>query len=131
MTLKISQNEQPVSYQHVVERQLHRARPHAHAARRISLGIAVHEQRALLGRGQARGEVDRGGCLADAAFLVGDGVNAGRFRHPWGARRRGRGVASYTTEPRSSIPALGSNQLQAFSWPVTHSRIQRPTCRLM
>ena len=45
----------------------------------IALRVGVDGEHASLGRGQARGEVDGGGGLADAAFLVGyrDGASQG------------------------------------------------------
>jgi hypothetical protein len=43
----------------------------------VALGVEVDQQHALAGCGEAGGEVDTGGRLADAALLVGDTENAG------------------------------------------------------
>ena len=42
------------------------------AGRGVALRVEVDDQHALADRGQGGTEVDRGGGLADAAFLVGD-----------------------------------------------------------
>jgi hypothetical protein len=42
------------------------------------LRVEVDQQDGLAGGGQGGGEVDGGGGLADAAFLVGDGEDAAR-----------------------------------------------------
>ena len=49
----------------------------ADAARQVALWVDVDEQDALVGERERRGQVDGGGGLADAAFLVGDGDDAG------------------------------------------------------
>jgi hypothetical protein len=43
-----------------------------HARRRVALRIEVDQQHAMATRRDRRGEVDRRGCLAHAALLVGD-----------------------------------------------------------
>src|SRR5690606_26341068 len=66
----------------------------------VALGVEVHEQHAL-GRGrQRRGQVDRGGGLADPAFLVGDSDDAGHM--PAGAS--GRWTLDYALSPPGSRP---------------------------
>jgi hypothetical protein len=45
----------------------------AQAAGGVGLGIEVDQENLLAALGQAGGEIDGGGGLADAAFLVGDG----------------------------------------------------------
>ena len=52
-----------------------RALIHPAAHRGIALRIEVNEQHPLPERGQASGEIDSGGRLADAAFLIGDAEN--------------------------------------------------------
>ncbi len=91
--------------EHVVDRALHRLPAHADAARGVALRVAVDEQRPLLCRGEARGEVD--GCrrLANPAFLVGDGENHGRSGHS--ATRRGRGPHADRLITRGPPPRRG------------------------
>ena len=48
----------------------------ANATGRVSLGVPIDEQRWLLGRRQARGEIDCGRGLAYAALLIGDSDDA-------------------------------------------------------
>ena len=48
------------------------------AGRRVRLRVEIDEEAALSRLGKARGEVDRGGRLADAALLVRDRVDPGR-----------------------------------------------------
>ena len=52
-------------------------RPHPEAGRGIGLRVEVDDERPLAGLREARGEVDGGRRLADAALLVGQGVNPG------------------------------------------------------
>ena len=49
----------------------------AQAGRRIALRIEIDQQGALARLGQADREVDRGGRLADAPFLIRDAENTG------------------------------------------------------
>src|SRR5690606_34910813 len=64
----------------------------------VALGIEVDEQHAL-GRGrQRRGQVDRGGGLADPAFLVGDSDDAGHMP----ARASWRWTLDYALSPPGS-----------------------------
>jgi hypothetical protein len=49
----------------------------AEAAGEVGLGVQVDEEDALLGEGEGGGEIDGGGGLADAAFLVCDGEDPG------------------------------------------------------
>jgi hypothetical protein len=48
----------------------------------IPLGVHVDEEHLALGRGEARGEVDGGGRLADAALLIGDADDSTHVAHP-------------------------------------------------
>jgi hypothetical protein len=63
--------------QHVVHAQRQLALVHARAHGRVALRVQVDHQHALPHLGQARGEVDGGGGLADAALLVGNAKNFG------------------------------------------------------
>src|SRR5690606_27185537 len=49
----------------------------AEAARSVSLGVHVDDERASLCDGEARAQVDRSGRLPDPALLIGDGNDAG------------------------------------------------------
>ena len=64
-------------HEHVVHRRLEAAVLDAQPGRGVALRIEVDDQRPLAELGQAGTEVDRGGRLADAALLVGDGDHAG------------------------------------------------------
>jgi hypothetical protein len=66
--------------QQVIHRLAEAALVDAAAHGRVALGVEVDEQHALAGGGEAGGEVDAGGRLADAALLVGDAENAGHVR---------------------------------------------------
>ena len=50
-----------------------RRRPLAERGGRVALGVEVDEHDGVAGLGEAVGEGDRGGCLADATLLVRDG----------------------------------------------------------
>mmetsp|Transcript_647 Transcript_647/g.1346 ORF Transcript_647/g.1346 Transcript_647/m.1346 type:complete len:319 (-) Transcript_647:392-1348(-) len=63
--------------QHVVDRGLELALVDAGAHGGIALRVQVHHEHALADLGQAGGEVDGGGGLADATLLVGDAENLG------------------------------------------------------
>ncbi len=63
--------------QHVVHRKLQRALVHARTHGGIALRVEVHHQHALADLGQAGGEVDGGGGLANATLLVGNAKNLG------------------------------------------------------
>ena len=63
--------------EHVVRGVFEAASLDAHAARSISLRIAIDEQRSALSDGEARGEVYGSGRLPDAALLVCDRDDAG------------------------------------------------------
>ena len=54
--------------EHLVE--VGRRRFRAEPARRVALGVAIDQQHPVLERRQGRGQVDRGGGLADATLLV-------------------------------------------------------------
>ena len=45
---------------------------------RVALRVHIRQQHPAFGRRERGGQVDAGGGLADAAFLIGDGNNAGR-----------------------------------------------------
>jgi hypothetical protein len=49
----------------------------AAAHRGVALGVQVNQQHAHGRLGERGGEIDRGGGLADAAFLIRDGDDAG------------------------------------------------------
>ena len=51
-------------------------RPVAQAGRGVALRIEIDQQRARAGLGQPDGQVDGGGRLADAPFLIGDAKDA-------------------------------------------------------
>src|SRR5690606_4051380 len=53
----------------------------AEAAREVCLRVHVDEQDLLVGEGERGCEIDGGGGLGDAAFLVGHGDDAGVFGH--------------------------------------------------
>jgi hypothetical protein len=63
--------------QHVVDRELELALVDARAHGGIALRVEVDHQHALAHLGQAGGQVDGGGGLADAALLVGDAKDLG------------------------------------------------------
>jgi hypothetical protein len=44
----------------------------AHSRRGVALGIGIDNENAQIVSGESSGYVDGGGCLSDAAFLVGD-----------------------------------------------------------
>ena len=52
----------------------------ADAAREVALRVDVDEEDALVGEGEGGAEVDGGGGLADAAFLVCDGEDSSHER---------------------------------------------------
>ena len=70
-----------VAQDHVVHRCLQAADVDAEAGAGVALGIEIDDQDPVAEIGQAGTEVDRGGGLADAALLVGDGHDA-RERRP-------------------------------------------------
>src|SRR5207247_7078668 len=63
----------------VVHRRLEVARVDTDARGGVALGIEVDAQRAVVELGQAGAEVDGGGGLAHAPFLVGDGEPPGQW----------------------------------------------------
>ena len=68
--------------QHFAHRVVQRALVDAAAGGRVALRVDVDQQHPL-GRARERGrQVDRGGGLADPAFLVGDGDDAGHAARP-------------------------------------------------
>jgi len=127
----------------VVEGTLHRLPADAHAAGGVALGIDVHQEGALLGRGEAGGEVDRRGRLANPAFLVGDREDDGRACHSagFGTRERSSVAAAYTSPRLPSRLVTGASRLP----PARHKALDRDepflavpalpptlrTCRLM
>ena len=62
----------------VVAVRLVRARREAQPGRRVGLRVEIQQQHPQAAGGERRAEIDRGGCLADAALLVGDRQNPGR-----------------------------------------------------
>ncbi len=79
---------------------------------RVGLRVHVHQQHARAGLGEAGGQVDRGGRLAHAALLVGDGVDharrpAGAAARP-GRRGKRRGVAAVLRKSCSRRRAPGN-----------------------
>ena len=96
-----------------------RARRDAHAAARVALRVEVDEQRAPLGRGHARREVDGRGRLADAALLVDDGDHArAALVAPRGALRPASHARAVLSSP---LHVRGGRNRRRFLW-ATSSR---------
>ncbi len=63
--------------EHVVDGSGKLARAQAQGAGGVSLGIDIDDEHALARGGQIRAQVDGGGGLAHAAFLIGNRVDSG------------------------------------------------------
>ena len=85
------------------------------ADRRVGLRVDVDEQRRVAGLGDARGDVDGGRGLADAALLVRDRVDGAH-------RRQGTARRSDPGDVRARTARL-SLDVEAREWPFAgHSR---------
>ena len=58
----------------------------AQAAGGIGLGVAIDDQGPHVVASEGRPQIDGGGCLADAAFLIGDGDDSSQRHLPLGVR---------------------------------------------
>ena len=74
----------------------------ADAAGEIALRIGIDEQDALVGQGEGRAEVDGGGGLADAAFLICDREDLSHYR----SINRNTSCSAYARANCKNITAL-------------------------
>src|SRR5579875_1775216 len=103
---------QVLAGENLIRRDAARLARNAKAGRRVSLRIEVDQQHALARGGERGRKIDRGRRLADAAFLVGDGDDAGFAR--WLVHGFAHAVARLIAESLTILP-VGSETLGRVS----------------